>query len=112
MDYEADPQFLDEEGEEGQLAEVTEYTHKLFTTKCTRGMSLDTRKRTRGKYKLPHAEATRIPKVNHVMRALSTPAAKSSDRKFSKIQTFMLDSLAPLSCLIDHANKMSLEGIR
>ena len=111
VDYEADPQFSDEE-DEGQLAEVSERTHKLLTTTCTRGMSLDTRKRTRGKYKLPHVEATRTPKVDHVMRALATPAAKSSDREFSKIQTFMLDSLAPLSCLTDHADKMSVEDIR
>ena len=119
VDYEADPQFSDEEGDgpgdlEGgsQLAEVSEHTNKLLTSACTRGMSLDARKRTRSKYKLPHVEATRTPRVDHVMRALAPPAAKSTDRELSKIQTYMLDSLAPISCLLDHAEKMSVEDLR
>lgn len=114
MNYEADPQFSEDEGveEEGQLTEVSDPTHRLLTTACTQGMTLDMRKRTRGKYKLPHVEATRTPRVDHVMRALATSSAKGLDREFSKIQTYMLDSLAPISCLMEHADKMSVEDVR
>ena len=113
-DYAADPRFSDEEDTdtvEG-LVDVSERTYALLTNSCTRSVSHEQRKKTRSGYKLPRVEATRTPKVNHVMKALASPAAKSTDRELSRIQTFVLDSLAPLTTILEDAEKTSLEDVR
>ena len=112
---EAEPQLSDSDeeiGDGGQLVDVSEGTRKLLTKWCTRSASHEQRKSTRVRYKLPRVPPTRTPKVDHVMRALAPPAATSTDRDLARIQTFVLDSLAPVTSLLERAERMSVEDIK
>ena len=85
-DYSADPYLGFGEGEDIEnsiLTEVSDETHKQLTTTCTRSVSLEVRKRTRGQFKLPKVEVTRTPKMDHVMRSLAPQAAKSADKELA-----------------------------
>ena len=77
-DYSVTLNFSDEEeGVEGsQVVEVLEETHHLLTTSCTRSMSNETRKQTQSRYKLPKVDATRTPRVDHIMKTLAPPDSK------------------------------------
>ena len=52
----------EEEDNIEDLAEVSEETHRLLTDSCTRGVSSESRKRTRSRFKFPKVDATRSPK--------------------------------------------------
>lgn len=67
------------------------------------------RKCTQGRYKLPKVLATRTPKVDHVMRTLATQPAKSVDRELAHIQTYVLDSLAPITALLENSKMPTKE---
>ena len=107
----------DEDDPEGsQLMEVSEQTYR---TVCVRSMSNDLRKRTRGAYKLPRVEATRTHRVDQVIKALASQSAKTADRELARLQTFVLDSLAPVSSLMemlsqpnDETQRLSIEEVR
>ena len=114
INYHATVNFSDEEdGVEGsQLLEVSEKTHRLLTNSCTRSVSNKSRKRTRSRYKLPKVDATRTPRLDHVMKTLAPQAAKTADKELARIQSFMLDSLAPISAMLENAGKMTVEDVR
>ena len=59
-------------------------------------MSNDLRRKTRSAFKFPKVEATRTPRVDQVIRSLAPQSAKTSDRELARLQTFVLDSMAPL----------------
>ena len=68
-----------EDGFEGtQLVEVLEKTHRLLTNSCTRSMSNELRNRTWSRYKFPKVDATRTPRVDHVMKTLGPQAANTA----------------------------------
>ena len=46
------------------------------------------------------------------MRALAPPVAKSADKELAKLQTFVLDALGPVTCMLEHAERLSIEDIR
>lgn len=103
----------EEDGFEGsQLVEVSEKTHRLLTNSCTRSVSNELRKRTRSRFKLPKVDATRTPRVDHVMRTLAPQAAKTADRELARIQSFVLDSLAPVSAMLENSERMTVEDVR
>lgn len=52
------------------------------------------RKRTQSRYKLPKVEATRTPRLDHVLKTLAPQAARTTDRELARIQSFVL---APIS---------------
>ena len=112
-DYSATPQFSeDEEGiESGNLVEVSEDTYQFLTSVCAQSASNETRKQTRGRYKLPKVPATRTPKVDHIMRTLAPQPARAADRELTRIQTFVLDSLAPVTAILENAGKMTTREI-
>ena len=89
VDYSVILNFSDEEdGVEGsQLVEVSEETQRLLTTSCTRSMSNEMRKRTWSRYKLLKVDATRTPRVDHVMMTLAPQAAKTADKELARLQT-------------------------
>ena len=109
--------FSDEEdGPDGsQLVEVSEGTYRLLKTSCTRSMSNDLR-RTRSVHKFPRVEATRTPKVDQVIKSLASQSAKSADRELARIQTFVLDSFAPVSSLLEQvsheSDRVSIEDVK
>ena len=112
--YSADPYLgsgEEEDVENSILTEVSEETHKLLTTACTRSVPLEVRKRTRGRFKLPKVEATRTPKMDHVMRSLAPQAARSADKELARIQTFVLDSLAPVTAILENGLQMSRKEV-
>ena len=94
-----------------QLVDVSEGTHQLLTTSCTRSVSNEMRKRTQSRYKLPKVDTTRTLRVDHVMKTLASQAAKSADKELARIQMFMLDSLAHISALLENAHKMAVEDV-
>ena len=110
--------FSDEEdGPDGsQLVEVSEGTYRLLKTSCTRSMSNDLRRRTRSVYKFPRVEATRTPKVDQVIKSLASQSAKLADRELARIQTFVLDSVAPVSSLLEQishdSDRVSIEDVK
>ena len=107
----------EEDGPDGsQLVEVSEGTYRLLKTSCTRSMSNDLRRRTRSVYKFPRVEATRTPKVDQVIKSLASQSAKSADRELARIQTFVLDSFAPVSSLLEQvsheSDRVSIEDVK
>jgi hypothetical protein len=113
-DYSANVHFSDEEDgiDSSQLVEVSEQTHQLLTTSCTRSVPNEVRKRTRSRFKLPKVVATRTPRLDHVMRSLVPQTAKSADKELARIQTFVLDSLAPITSLLESWRDCSKEEVR
>ena len=113
-DYEEDPRFSDDDDRDdgGQLIDVSEGTRRLLTKSCTQSVSHDLRKRTRSRYRLPRVEATRTPRVDHVLRSLAPTPAKSVDKELARIQTFVLDSLAPVTSMLENAEELSVEDIK
>ena len=81
--------------------EVSDETRRLLRVSCMRSMSNELRRRVRSTYKLPKVEATRTPKVDPIIKSLASQQAKTADRDFARIQTLMLDSMAPLSSLLE-----------
>ena len=82
--------FSDEEEDDSQLVEVSEETHKLLSVACTRSVSNEMRKRTRGRYKLPKVEATKTPRLDSVIKTLAPQGAKNADKDLAKLQTLIL----------------------
>ena len=48
----------------------------------------------------PKLEVIRTPKVDQVIKSLASQSAKSADRELARIQTFVLDSIAPVSAML------------
>ena len=63
------------------LAEVSEETHRLLTDSCVRGVSSETRKRTRSHFKFPKVDATRSPKLDAVLKNVTSQSAQSADNE-------------------------------
>lgn len=88
------------------LVEVSEKTHKLLTSACTRSVPNETRRRLRGRYQLPKVVATKAPNVDAFMRTEISSTVKALDKDLSKIQSFVLDALAPLTTLLEFSEDM------
>ena len=58
------------------LAEVSEETHRLLTDSCTRGVSSETRKRTIRRFKFTKVDATRSPKLDAVLKSVTSQSAE------------------------------------
>ena len=95
--YNADIRFPDEgEGDDrGPLTEVSEETEHLLKTSCMWSMLNEVRRHTQSRYKLPKEEAMRTPGLEHFMHTLAPQTAKFVDKELSRIQTFVLDFVAP-----------------
>ena len=75
-------------------------------------VSNEVTKRTRSCYKLPKMDTTRTPRVDHVMKTLAPQTAKTADKELVRIQSFMLDSLTPVSALLENAERMTVEDVK
>ena len=60
----------EEEDNIKDLAEVLEET-RLLTDSCMRGVSSESRKRTRSRFKFPKVDATRSPKLDAVLKSVT-----------------------------------------
>ena len=117
VDFSVPVGFSDEEEEGGrdpidQLVEVSEETGKLLKDSCTRSVPNEVRRRVRSNFKLPKVPATRTPRLDHFIRAEAPQATKSLDRDLARIQSFVLDALAPLTALAERGDATTKEELR
>ena len=104
VDYNTPVHFSDDEETEdfgSNLVEVSEQTSKLLKTSCTRSVSNEVRKRTRSAFNLPRVPATRTPRLDQFLRSEIPQPVKSLDKELSRLQSFVLDALAPLTALVE-----------
>ena len=65
----------------------------------------EVRQRTRSRFPLPKVAATKTPQLDPLMKAEASAGAKSRDKGLAKIQSFVLDALAPLTFMINKHNR-------
>ena len=113
-DFSTTHHFSDEE--DGlDLVEVLEETHRFLKTVCIQSMSNELR-RTQSTFRFPKVAATRTPKVDQVIKSLVPQLTKMTDKELSRLQTFVLDSMAPLAALMEQvshdSDKVSIEDVK
>ena len=87
-----------------KLVEVSKETKKLLTSKCTRRVKNAERLQTRSHYPLPKVPATRTPQLDSYLKSEISQGTKAGDKDLARIQTFVLDALAPLTAILEGAN--------
>ena len=97
--YYSAPIFFSNEEDGGedysdQLVEVSEKTEKFLKDLCTRSMTNELRRCTRNNFKLPKVLATCTPRLDFI-KAETHQSVKSLDKDLARIQSFVLDALAP-----------------
>uniref|UniRef100_A0A1X7VB19 Uncharacterized protein n=1 Tax=Amphimedon queenslandica TaxID=400682 RepID=A0A1X7VB19_AMPQE len=92
--------------------EVSEETHWFLTDSCTRGVSNETRKHTRNYFKLPKVDTPRSLRLDTVMKTVAPQSAQSADEELARLQTFILEILAPLTAILGGAKEMTVQDIR
>ena len=107
MDYSKTVHFSDSEAEDQpttKLVEVSEKTGNFLREKCTRRLFNTERKELRDNYPLPKVPAMRTPQLDPIMKPEASSATKAIDKSLAKVQTLVLDSLAPLTSLMEAHN--------
>ena len=94
------------------VREVSEETRRLLTRACSRSVGNETRRRCRGRYPLPKVAVTKSPNLDPFMRTEVSSNVKAGDKELAKIQSFVLDSLAPLTALLEQGQEMSPDEVR
>ena len=85
---------------------------KEVEKKCTRRVQNSVRLQTRGKYPLPKVVVTKMPHLDSYLKTELSSATKSDDKELAKIQTFMLDELAPLTSILEaDSEKVSYDEV-
>ena len=105
MDYSKPVTFSDSDTEDSKVVEVSEKTAKFLRDKCIRRMPNSERKQLRDRYPLPKVPATRTPQLDPFIKPEASTATKAIDKQLAKIQTLLLDSLAPLTSVVESHNK-------
>ena len=104
-DYNEVLQFPDDSETKGRptskVAEVSETTEALLKNSCTKRLANNTRLKIRDCYSLPQVAATRTPQLDNYLKPEVSQQTKTADKELAKVQTFVLDSLAPLSHLME-----------
>ena len=95
----------DEKEENPKLIEVSEKTQGLLVEVCMRSVPNSVRRKTCSSYPLPKVAATKTPQMDAFLKADLSPATKALDKDLVKLQTFILDALAPLSMVLDQDSK-------
>ena len=114
MDFSKEVEWPDSntEQQESKLVEVSEKTKKFLEEKCTRRVQNSVRLQTRGKYPLPKVVVTKTPHLDSYLKTELSSATKSDDKELAKIQTFMLDELAPLTSILEaDSEKVSYDEV-
>ena len=68
--------------------------------------------RARSRYPLPKVVATKTPSLDLFMRSKISTGAKALDKDLTKIQTFVLDSMAPLTALLERGDTMDCLAVQ
>lgn len=105
-DYEKEIHFEDEDSQcETKLVEVSEKTKSFMEESCRRSLPNSSRIQTWSRFGLPKVAATRTPQLDPFVKTEVNSATKLTDRKLARIQTFVLDSLAPPISILDCVNQ-------
>ena len=105
MDYSAEVHFSDSETEDQsrtKLTEVSERTGKFLREKCTWRVPKSER---REKFPLPKVPETRPAQLDPMMKSKTSAATKAADKRLTKVQTLLLDSLEPLTAILEAHHK-------
>ena len=94
------------------VREVSEDTRRLLTRAYSRSVGNEARRRCRGRYPLPKVATTKLPNLDPFMRTEVSSSAKADDKELAKVQSFVLDSLAPLTALLEQGEEMSHDEVR
>ena len=108
MDYSKELNFSDSETEDQsrtKVVEVSERTAKFLQEKCTRRVPNNERRSIRDKFPLPKVPATRPAQLDPMMKSETSTSTKTSDKQLARVQTLLLDSLAPLTSLLETHHK-------
>ena len=106
IDYSIPLHFEDSDEEDTPgLIEVSEKTAKFLSHKCTQRVSNQERLKIWQQYCLPKVPATRTPQLDSYIKQEVSSGVKAGDKHLARIQTFVLDALAPLTSLVETHNK-------
>ena len=97
---------------ESTLLEVSEETRRFLVQKCIQGVANDVQWRTWSWYPLLTVVATKIPQVEPLMKVETSADAKARDKELAKIQSFVLDALAPLTSEINKENRQEDPSVK
>ena len=100
--------FSESEAEDqphAKLVEVSERTSKFLQEKCTRRVPNSTRRELRDRFPLPQVPATRPAQLDPILKSETSSAIKAADKQLAKVQTLVLDSLAPLTSVLEAHQK-------
>ena len=110
-DYSAPLVWEDDVEEATQpLRQVSENTAKALKTAFSRPLANQARLQARKPYSFPNVEATKCPKLDSAAKQLLSKEQKQSDGALAKLQTLVLDAVAPLVHLVEEAGRGSLSG--
>ena len=82
------------------VRKVSEETRGFLTRACSHSVGNEARRRCRGRYPLPNVAATKSPNLDPFMKTEVSSSVKADNKELVKIQSFALDSLAPLTALL------------
>ena len=84
-----------------KLVKVSEATETFLKGLCTTHLPNSGRLQIRDAYSFPQVPATRTPQLDSYLKPKISLQGKAADKELAKVQTFVLDSLAPLSHLME-----------
>ena len=87
------------------LAAVSESTESLVKEACIKRLPNNARLQTRNAFPLPQVVATRTPQLDSFIKLEVSQPIKTLDKEWARIQTFVLDALAPLTSLLETNSK-------
>ena len=80
---------------------MSKKTEAFLTESCAKRLPNNSRLKIRDNYSLPQVATTRTPQLDSYLKSEISQQAKTGDKDLAKIQTFVLDPLAPLTHLIE-----------
>ena len=110
-DYNESVTFVDSDDKESGehcTTKVSEETHAFLTKRCTRSLTNEARKKIRKHFLLPRVPVTKMPQLDPYLKTEASTTAKAVDKELSRIQTFMLDGMAPLTAVLEALSKEPL----
>ena len=84
---------------------LSERTGKFLQEKCTRRVPNFERRKIREKFPFPKVPATRPVQLDPMMKSEASFATKATDKQRAKVQTQLLDSLAPFTSILETHHK-------
>ena len=107
-DYNTPLSWEDDQEEATPLRRVSEDTGKILRSSFGRPLTNQARLTARKAYPFPDVETTRCPKLDPVAKQLLQREQKAADGAMAKLQTLLLDAVAPLVHIVEEAGKGSL----